>query len=266
MFDPYARVQEGDTLFLGSILRRRGEANYYQEVLDYAFSKLHFFDNQRILEVGTGTGVTVRRLIETYKNRRLKVNVVASDPSADMVGFAKIDTPADLESIISYEVADGEQLPHPKGVFDIIYAATVLVHATDPNRIFSEMVRVTRPGGEVMVLDQDFYTATIYSDNPELSRKILKFAADYWNNGDIGRRLKGMFVKEKLQNIQIYPWVRVDNSYDEAFFKRMTNWILEQGKVTETEVKDFLESLEMLDKEGSFFFSRNFYVITGKKL
>jgi SAM-dependent methyltransferase len=47
--------------------------------------------------------------------------------------------------------ADGTALPFPTGSFDVTYSSNVLEHVAQPWRMADEMVRVTRPGGTVIV-------------------------------------------------------------------------------------------------------------------
>lgn len=47
--------------------------------------------------------------------------------------------------------ARGEQLPFHNGAFDVTFSSNVLEHVPDPRPFCEEMVRVTRPGGIVVV-------------------------------------------------------------------------------------------------------------------
>jgi len=47
--------------------------------------------------------------------------------------------------------ADGEHLPFADGAFDLVYCVAALHHALDLSRMVSELARVTRPGGTVIV-------------------------------------------------------------------------------------------------------------------
>lgn len=47
--------------------------------------------------------------------------------------------------------ADGERLPFPAGHFDLILSHEVIEHAHDDRRMVSEMVRVLRPGGRLIL-------------------------------------------------------------------------------------------------------------------
>jgi len=47
--------------------------------------------------------------------------------------------------------APGEYLPFPDGAFDVIFSHEVLEHVADDRACVAEMVRVTRPGGHIVV-------------------------------------------------------------------------------------------------------------------
>ena len=59
--------------------------------------------------------------------------------------------------------------------FDASRSERMLQHLRGPDRAFAEMVRVTRPSGWVVVLESDWATFTIDSDEPELERRLVRF-------------------------------------------------------------------------------------------
>jgi len=48
-------------------------------------------------------------------------------------------------------VGRGEQLPLSAGVVDLAYSSNLVEHVGDPWRLFGELIRITRPGGMVVV-------------------------------------------------------------------------------------------------------------------
>ena len=96
----------------------------------------------RVLDVATGTGDLAVEL------RRRGCEVVGSDFSEEMLARARAKEPD-----IVWEWADAMQLPYEDGAFA---AATVGFGARnfgDLDRGISEMARVVRPGGRVVVLE-----------------------------------------------------------------------------------------------------------------
>lgn len=50
------------------------------------------------------------------------------------------------------EVADAEALPFPDNHFDLVYSYGVVHHTPDTYRALQEIVRVTKPDGEIKLM------------------------------------------------------------------------------------------------------------------
>ena len=99
------------------------------------------------LDVGAGTGLLAERLADGG------LAVVATDPFPQMLGRLR-DRRPEIETV----EAAGETLPFADSRFDLTYCVAVLHHIAEPIRVrqtLTEMVRVTRPGGRVVVWDHN---------------------------------------------------------------------------------------------------------------
>jgi demethylmenaquinone methyltransferase/2-methoxy-6-polyprenyl-1,4-benzoquinol methylase len=99
----------------------------------------------RALDVATGTGDLA---VELARRVGPDGEVVGSDFSEEMLALARRKAPA-----LHFEWGNALELPYPDGRFD---AATVGFGArnfSDLDRGLSEMARVVRPGGRVVVLE-----------------------------------------------------------------------------------------------------------------
>jgi len=54
---------------------------------------------------------------------------------------------------VSWQEAEGEKLPFTEGSFSIVLSRYAFHHCVDPNVVLSEMIRVCRPGGKVVIAD-----------------------------------------------------------------------------------------------------------------
>jgi len=97
---------------------------------------------ERALDAGCGTGIYTRRLAE----RGARVTGVDTDP--EMLAAARIKAPA-----ATLVEADVTELPFADGEFDLGLAVTLLCFVGDPGRTVAELVRVTRPGGRVVLAE-----------------------------------------------------------------------------------------------------------------
>ncbi|MCV3215031.1 methyltransferase domain-containing protein [Plectonema radiosum NIES-515] len=231
---------------------------YYTAIALWFFSGvLSDFTPNKILDVGCGTGHLLN-----FCSQKL------SDPTASFYGV-DLDEYLIKNAVSRFpdfhiQMADASQLPYPSDTFDLVYVSTVLAHVPNSLDILKEMVRVTKPGGKVAVMDQDFETAVLYPGEKQLTRKVLNAAADYWSDGWIGRKLPSMFKKLGLTNIQVDASVRIDRNFDRSFFERIRNWIVAEGFPVD-QADAWLEFLTNQVKEDEFLFTRNFYAVTGIK-
>jgi SAM-dependent methyltransferase len=102
---------------------------------------------QSALDVGAGTGLLAERLSDRG------LGVVALDPFALMLGKLRQRRP-EIETV----VAHGDAIPFPDDAFDLTYSVAVMHHIAEPARVrrtLTEMVRVTRPGGRILVWDHN---------------------------------------------------------------------------------------------------------------
>jgi demethylmenaquinone methyltransferase/2-methoxy-6-polyprenyl-1,4-benzoquinol methylase len=104
----------------------------------------------RVLDVATGTGDLA---FELARRTGAEGHVVGSDFSEKMLDLARVKGDDGSVDGVRFEWGNALELPYPEGVFD---AATVGFGArnfSDLGRGLSEMTRVVRPGGKVVVLE-----------------------------------------------------------------------------------------------------------------
>ena len=101
----------------------------------------------RILDVGCGTGVLADRL------QRAGYDVTGLDPSEGMLEVMRERTPA-----IAAVCASATAMPLEAAQFDLSVSVATMHHIADPEAVaqaLSEMVRVVRPGGRIIVWDHN---------------------------------------------------------------------------------------------------------------
>ncbi|MFD1156865.1 class I SAM-dependent methyltransferase [Roseovarius aestuarii] len=98
-----------------------------------------------VLEVGVGTGLSLER----YKP---DLEVTGIDFSADMLEKAqKKVRKQNLHHVVALRQMDARSLDFPDNTFDTIAAMHVLSVVPDPEQVMSEIARVCKPGGKVVV-------------------------------------------------------------------------------------------------------------------
>lgn len=104
-----------------------------------------------ILDLCTGTGDLA---LAYFRAASGQLPVVGADFCHEMLVRAREKTLArGAENRVLYLEADAQRLPFPDGHFQLTTVAFGLRNVTDTDRGLAEMVRVTRPGGRVAILE-----------------------------------------------------------------------------------------------------------------
>lgn len=156
---------------------------------------------KRILDVGTGTGVLVHALAPLVDPGG---EVVGVDLSNVMLEEARSRVPSGIENL-RFERQDAQALSFEDNTFDAAMSSIVFQHLPDPEAALDEMVRVTKPGGVVTIIEQDWETFVIDCGDQAVTRKLMNFFADCVSNGWMGRQLYRMFCGAGLCNVHVVP-------------------------------------------------------------
>jgi phosphatidylethanolamine/phosphatidyl-N-methylethanolamine N-methyltransferase len=101
----------------------------------------------RILEVGVGTGLSLPDYSPT-------TSLVGVDLSAPMLRKAKTRVAERrLRNVDGLAVMDAQHLGFTEAAFDVVVAQYVITAVPDPEATLDEFVRVTRPGGEIVLVN-----------------------------------------------------------------------------------------------------------------
>jgi ubiquinone/menaquinone biosynthesis C-methylase UbiE len=102
-----------------------------------------------LLDVGCGTGWGVMRAAE----RLFEGRACGVDLSPAMIAQAR-KTANELPNV-EFQVADAELLPYDDAFFNAVMCTHSFHHYSDPVRALSEIYRVTKPGGRLVILDSN---------------------------------------------------------------------------------------------------------------
>lgn len=108
-----------------------------------ALENLQISRNARILDVGCGTGLLFKHIMEEANK------VVAIDISSLLLKLAKTRARGALN--LSLVRADADNLPFKDSQFNIVFAFTVLQNMPKPSETLIEIKRVTKPNATIVV-------------------------------------------------------------------------------------------------------------------
>jgi SAM-dependent methyltransferase len=106
-------------------------------------------DGQRILDVGTGTGVVAI----TLESALPRSKIVGVDPSTGFIAYA---TRKVRSARLRFDVGDAQALRYDDASFDHAMALFVMNFVPDHDKALAEMIRVTRAGGVVSACVWDY--------------------------------------------------------------------------------------------------------------
>jgi demethylmenaquinone methyltransferase/2-methoxy-6-polyprenyl-1,4-benzoquinol methylase len=135
--------------FLNHLLSARRDVAWRR----FAIKKMHFFRTDRFLDVATGTGdLSIGAVMKYPQIRVTSVDFVSAMVKA---GKQKVER-KNLSEKITLVQGDAVTLPFRDNTFDVTGMAFGIRNIPDKQQALQEMLRVTVPGGQVMILEMTF--------------------------------------------------------------------------------------------------------------
>jgi SAM-dependent methyltransferase len=149
---------------------------------------------ERILDVGSGQGQLTRAMARAAGRPAVGVE---RDP-AQLARARDLARAAGEEALLELREGDARSLPlavAELGTFDLAHARFVLEHVPDPERVVAAMVAAVRPGGRVVLCDDDHDLLHVHPEPPGLLAVWRAFVETYRALGNdplVGRRLAAL--------------------------------------------------------------------------
>ena len=123
-------------------------SGFFTEAMrDAAIARAALPENALVADVGTGTGFVLRGLLAQAGE------LTGFDHSPEMLAVARSNFAGLLN--VRFQLAEGQHLPAEDNYFDAVFANMYLHHAPDPQAAISEMARILKPGGKLLITDLD---------------------------------------------------------------------------------------------------------------
>ncbi len=182
-----------DSIYLhGTAPKEQNRLSLLNDLLnESAIRMMNLKGGERILDIGSGLGQLTRAMA-----RAAGRVVVGVERSSEQIADARRRAAQDRqEDLIDLRQGSATALPLRKqewGSFDIVHTRFLLEHVQDPLTVVRMMVEAARPGGRIILQDDDHDVMRIFPEPVgfyELWSAYQKTYEDVGNDPRIGRRL-----------------------------------------------------------------------------
>jgi ubiquinone/menaquinone biosynthesis C-methylase UbiE len=167
-----------------------------RDFLELMGQRLRFDNVHKMLDVGCGMGHWGRALAQALPP---EAHVIGIDREPIWIEEARAHTrAAGGADRFDFQLGRAEALGFDDNSFDLVTCQTVLIHLGDPKAVIAEMVRVTRPGGLVLVVEPNNLSQNlVFSD-----KSFAKFVATAASIDEILQSIRFELLVERGRQAQ----------------------------------------------------------------
>jgi ubiquinone/menaquinone biosynthesis C-methylase UbiE len=232
-----------------------------RECRDFMLDMLDVRRGYQLLDIGCGVGDEVRAVARLAGNTGKAVGL---DNSQAMIAEATRRSEGSGLSV-EFVVGDAEHLEFASESFDGCRSERTFMYL-DAGKALDDMIRVTKPGGTVVVFDLDHEGISIDSSRPALTRKLIQFLSDNHRNGIVGRHLRRLFQERGLADVTFKPHSLIcPFSFFSRLYRPMLIKAQQAGVITPTEGSEWFREMAEADKRGVFLMVVPGFIVSGRK-
>lgn len=215
-----------------------------------------------LLDAGCGPGEDTLALARLVGPRG---RVVGVDSDRALLRLARRRARAAGLSNVEHRFSVLPRLPFRAGTFDGARSERVFQHLKQPRESLEALVRVTRAGGRIVIMEPDWASLAIDAGDGRLEREIVSLGTEHaLHNGSAGRRLFGDFQRVGLLDVSFqvipitYQSLEAADRYILSGFEAVA-----RPRLGARALARWRASLELADAEGRFFATFNYVLVVG---
>lgn len=247
----------------------------HEDVLEHRAWLLSFVDlsaGSVVVDLGCGRGEDLLAL--AGRASRLPLRLVGLDSSEQSLVAAR--TRADGDPRLHFQQHHvPDPLPFEDGSIDVVYSNNLLECIHEPAVLASEIVRVLRPGGQLVIGHWDWDSQVFDGTDKPRIRRLVHAYADWqqaWmehSDGWMGRRLWGVFGATGHFTGSVHARVLINTRYAAPWFgfanAQAFRSLAGRGLASTEDVEQFEQEQTTLDRQGRYFYSISGYAYVGKR-
>ncbi len=232
-----------------------------RQVLD----ALQLAGGEHVIDVGSGPGMLSSEMAAEVGAGGHVCGVDASDA---MVAMAVRRCAA--QPWAEFRTGEATKLPYTDASFDAAVSTQVYEYVPDVPAALAELHRVMKPGGRAVVLDTDYGSLVVHTEDAARMARVLAAWDQHFVHADLPRHLSrqlrdaGFVVRQRVA-IPVFNPEYVDNSYGKRLLGMMAAFAAGRKGVSQSEAEAWFAEFAALGAEGRFFFSLNRYLFVADK-
>ncbi|NOU93114.1 methyltransferase domain-containing protein [Paenibacillus sp. LMG 31456] len=227
-------------------------------------------DGMSILEVGSGPGFFTEQLIKSSQD----IEITALEINSTLIDEAKsrlVNIPPSKLKFVNSSVYDTGL---PDNSYDFAIARLLFLHLHNPLEAASEIFRVLKPGGKLVIIDIDDGIFGVVNPNLSLLPSVLQKLADYQaskgGNRYIGRSLPRLLTKAGYIELDFDIVVKHSDlhgidSFERQFDINRFTIFYNKGIINDEEYNQIKQLSENIRNSPEAFVMMNFVMACGKK-
>lgn len=237
-----------------------------KQLLQTGFDQLK--NGSSIVDAGCGGGYVAEVMANQLANSKKSAVLSLIDMSAARIKTAKDLFKKSQGVSLQFIESSLEKIPLPDNSQDYVFCRFVFEYLKEPMKVFSELLRICRVGGKIVVGDLDNNCLSHYPLSSELESQLFEISKNVFENKMldpwIGRKLYAFFYQKKLSKIRVH--INAHHLfYGKLPEKDLQNWtakldqlakLQEQGLRLSFDIKDFKSKfLKFLSSEDRFSYT-----------
>jgi SAM-dependent methyltransferase len=250
---------------LGDWLQRVSTMPLLREIANRSMELLALEPGERVLEIGCGNGVFLPLLASAVGETGAVVGLDHAPPFVQQARDRTRDVPW-----VRVDEGDAYALPYPNESFDATHCERVLMHLDEPTAALSEMRRVVRPGGRVVVAEPDWASIVIDSSDHEGVELLIRQANTARRQPRIGRELNRRLKAAGLidRRIEAIPIFSLDYSELVTYglgLPQAADVLADEGRLDRERSRAIIDALIDGSRNGTFCACGGCFVASGRR-